>query len=146
MRKLIAGNWKMNGSLAANQALVQALRAGVGAGLRRGGVPARGLSGPGAAAAGGLRAIALGAQDVSEQAGGAYTGKCRPPCWPSSACATPSSATASGASTRRERPAGGAQGAAALAAGITPIVCVGETLAERERARPSSSCSASCRP
>ena len=31
MKKLIAGNWKMNGSLAANEALVHALRDGVGA-------------------------------------------------------------------------------------------------------------------
>ena len=30
-KKLIAGNWKMNGSLAANEALVQALVAGLGA-------------------------------------------------------------------------------------------------------------------
>ena len=30
MRKLIAGNWKMNGSLAANEALVRALLAGLG--------------------------------------------------------------------------------------------------------------------
>ncbi len=29
-RKLIAGNWKMNGSLAANQSLVQELLAGIG--------------------------------------------------------------------------------------------------------------------
>ena len=29
-KKLIAGNWKMNGGLAANEALVQALRAGLG--------------------------------------------------------------------------------------------------------------------
>lgn len=31
MRKLIAGNWKMNGSLAANEALVAALLQGMGA-------------------------------------------------------------------------------------------------------------------
>ena len=30
-KKLIAGNWKMNGSLAANDALVRALVAGLGA-------------------------------------------------------------------------------------------------------------------
>ena len=29
-RKLIAGNWKMNGSLAANEALVKELLAGIG--------------------------------------------------------------------------------------------------------------------
>ena len=29
-RKLIAGNWKMNGSLAANEALVKAILSGVG--------------------------------------------------------------------------------------------------------------------
>ena len=30
MKKLIAGNWKMNGSLATNQALLDALVAGMG--------------------------------------------------------------------------------------------------------------------
>jgi triosephosphate isomerase (TIM) len=29
-KKLIAGNWKMNGSLAANETLVQAMLAGIG--------------------------------------------------------------------------------------------------------------------
>ena len=33
-KKLIAGNWKMNGSLAANAALLSALREGVGARAR----------------------------------------------------------------------------------------------------------------
>ena len=30
MRKMIAGNWKMNGNLAANEALVQGILAGIG--------------------------------------------------------------------------------------------------------------------
>jgi hypothetical protein len=52
-KKLIAGNWKMNGSLAANEALVKALRAGLQGAqpLRRGRVRAGALPGAGAGAA-----------------------------------------------------------------------------------------------
>ena len=51
MRKLIAGNWKMNGSLAANEALVKAMLDGLGgqAELNRGFAQGqeRGVSGGG---------------------------------------------------------------------------------------------------
>ena len=77
-RKLVAGNWKMNGGLAANQALVQALRGGVGQ-------PACDVAvcPPSVYLAqlqqllAGQAAIVLGAQDVSQHEGGAFTGKPR---------------------------------------------------------------------
>ena len=134
MRKLIAGNWKMNGSLAANQALVQALCAGVGTPDCDVVVcpPAAYLAQVQQLLAG-CGAIALGAQDVSEQAGGAYTGNV------SAAMLAEFGVryVIVGHSERRQY-----QGESdllvarkaqqALATGITPIVCVGETLRERE--------------
>lgn len=134
-KKLIAGNWKMNGGLAANAALLQALEAGLQA--QPAGcdvavaVPAPYLAQVQAATAAGV--IALGAQDVSQHEAGAYTGE----------------VSASmlgdfgvryalvGHSERRQYHGEtdavvAAKAQRALAAGITPIVCVGETLQERE--------------
>jgi len=130
---LIAGNWKMNGSLAANEALVKALLAGVGNPACDVAVcvPAPYLAQVGALVAG--SPVALGAQDVSAQAQGAFTGEY------SAAMLRDFGVHYAivGHSERRqyhgetdERVA--AKTAAALASGITPIVCVGETLAERE--------------
>jgi triosephosphate isomerase len=132
-RKLIAGNWKMNGSLAANEALISALLAGVGQPACDVALcaPAVYLAQLQSRLAG--SPIHWGAQDVSTHEAGAYTGE----------------VSASmlrdfqvryvlvGHSERRQYHfesdalvASKAQ--RALAAGITPIVCVGETLAERE--------------
>ena len=132
-KKLIAGNWKMNGSLAANEALVRAIAQGMGGAkctvavcvpvvymaqvnqLRQG------------------SAIELGSQDVSAHEQGAYTGEV--------------SATMLrelgvryaivGHSERRQYHGESDElvadkAKAALAHGVTPIVCVGETLAQRE--------------
>ena len=133
-KKLIAGNWKMNGSLAANEALVQALAAGLGA--QPGcdvavAVPAPYLAQVQALAAG--SPLALAAQDVSQHEAGAYTGE-------NSAAMLREFGVRYvlvGHSERRQyHGETDAQVAVkaqrALAAGITPIVCVGETLAERE--------------
>ncbi|MGL4436543.1 MAG: triose-phosphate isomerase [Giesbergeria sp.] len=133
MKKLIAGNWKMNGSLAANEALVRALRDGMGVpacdvALA---VPAPYLAQVQALAAG--SALALAAQDVSQHESGAYTGEC-------SAAMLRDFAVRYvlvGHSERRQYHGEtdvhvAVKAQRALAAGITPIVCVGETLAERE--------------
>ena len=135
MRKLIAGNWKMNGSLAANEALVRGLLAGLDQPACDVAVcpPAAYLAQVQHLLAG-SNAVALGAQDVSEHEGGAYTGNV------SAAMLRDFGVRYAivGHSERRQyqgetdlqvaRKAG-----RALAAGITPIVCVGETLAEREQ-------------
>ena len=133
-KKLIAGNWKMNGSLAANEALVQALGAGLVA--QQGcdvavAVPAPYLAQVHVLTAG--TPLALGAQDVSQHEAGAYTGE-------TSAAMLREFGVRYvlvGHSERRQyHGETDAQVAVkaqrALAAGITPIVCVGETLAERE--------------
>lgn len=132
-RKLIAGNWKMNGSLQANAQLLQAVQAGVGAPRCDVAVcvPAPYLAqcqqllgeGP----------VQLGAQDVSAHAFGAFTGEI------SAAMLRELGVryVIVGHSERRQYHGETDQqvslkAKAALANGITPIVCVGETLHERE--------------
>ena len=132
-KKLIAGNWKMNGSTEANAALVGQLL--VGAGQATCGIAVC-VPAPYLAQVVGLvkgSPIAVGAQDVSVHASGAYTGET------SAGMLRDLGVRYAivGHSERRQYHgetdavvAGKAQ--AALAAGITPIVCVGETLQERE--------------
>lgn len=135
--KLIAGNWKMNGNFAANAALVQGLRAGLPAALAAGQadvavcVPAAYLAQVQTLLQG--AAIALGSQDVSAHEQGAYTGEI------SAAMLQDFGVRYAivGHSERRQYHGESDESVAvkaqrALAAGITPIVCVGETLAERE--------------
>ena len=148
MKKLIAGNWKMNGSLAANQALVQAITQGLAS------APSAGCDVAVCVPAAYLAqitslvyqsnslvvqvsiaqaAMQLGAQDISVHASGAYTGET------SGAMLKEFNVryVIVGHSERRQYH--GETDAvvslkvkAALAHGIAPIVCVGETLAERE--------------
>ena len=132
-KKLIAGNWKMNGSLAANEALLQAIHAGLPAEHCQVVVcvPAPYLAQVQALCADG--AIALGVQDVSAQMQGAFTGEHAAVMLKEFGVRY----AIVGHSERRqyhgETDAHVADKAkAALAHGITPIVCVGETLAQRE--------------
>lgn len=135
MKKLIAGNWKMNGTLAANQALVNAMLDGLKGTLPMADmalcVPAPYLAQLQSLLAG--SPIAWGAQDVSAQEAGAFTGEISAGMLKDFACRY----AIVGHSERRqyhgETDATVANKAQrVLAAGITPIVCVGETLAERE--------------
>ncbi len=132
-KQLIAGNWKMNGSLAENDALVRALLAGMGGASCQVAVcvPAPYLAQVQMLRSG--SALELGAQDVSQHPQGAYTGEV------SAAMLKEFGVRYAivGHSERRqhhgETDALVAEKAkTALAAGITPIVCVGETLGERE--------------
>jgi triosephosphate isomerase (TIM) len=136
MKKLIAGNWKLNGNLAANEALLSALAQGLVA--KPGCDIAVCVPAPYLAQVQSLKAAAidLGSQDVSAQASGAYTGEV------SAQMLKDFGARYAivGHSERRqyhgETDALVAEKAkAALASGITPIVCVGETLAERDAGR-----------
>lgn len=132
-RKLIAGNWKMNGSLAANEALMSALLNGLGQPSCHVALcaPAVYQSQLQSRLAG--TPIAWGAQDVSAHESGAYTGEV-------SATMLKDFQTRYvlvGHSERRQYhfesdSLVATKAQRALAAGITPIVCVGETLAERE--------------
>jgi len=131
--KLIVGNWKMNGSLAANQDLVHAVMAGLSASSCNVAVcvPSVYLSQLQQIATG--SALLWGAQDVSAFEQGAYTGEL------SAAMLREFGVRYAivGHSERRQYHGEtdavvATKAQRALAAGITPIVCVGETLAERE--------------
>ena len=132
--KLVVGNWKMNGGLAANSALLVALLAGWKAPGDRTmcvcvpfpylGQARDTLSGA---------PIAWGAQDVSVHASGAYTGEVSAGMLAEFGCRY----VLVGHSERRQLHGEtdgvvAAKAAAALGGGLTPIVCVGETLAERD--------------
>ena len=137
MRKLIAGNWKMNGSLAANQTLLSGIQSGLSSAL--GGKQADVAVCVPAIYAAQVQSlvhntgVALGAQDVSVHAQGAFTGET------SAAMLKDFGVRYAivGHSERRQYYGETDEQVAlkaksALSAGITPIVCVGETLAERE--------------
>src|SRR5262245_34441487 len=131
-RKLVAGNWKMHGSLAENEALLGALRAGVSAAA--GAECAVCVPFPYLAQTRQLlqgTAIAWGAQDVSEQAKGAYTGEVSAAMLREFDCRY----VIVGHSERRALHGEGdrlvgRKARAAQTAALTPIVCVGETLGE----------------
>jgi len=131
--KLMVGNWKMNGSLAANASLVAQLLEGIGTVSCRSAlcVPA-----PYLAQMQHLltdSSVNLGAQDVSAHASGAYTGEASADMLRDFSVRY----VIVGHSERRLYHAESdatvaAKAQRALAAGITPIVCVGESLTERE--------------
>ena len=130
--RLVAGNWKMHGSRESNRALLEAIvAADVECAVC---VPFPYL----AQAAERLRGtrIAWGAQTLSEHASGAYTGEVSAAMLGEFGCRY----VLVGHSERRQLygesdDTVAAKFAAAQGAGITPILCVGETLPEREAGR-----------
>ena len=133
-QKLVAGNWKMNGGLKANQQLLQEVVSGV-AELRSVSVavcvPFPYLAQAQSALTG--TSVAWGAQNLSEKAQGAFTGEVSASMLQDFGCRY----VLVGHSERRalygETDAVVAEKfAAALASGMRPILCVGETLEERE--------------
>lgn len=132
-QKFVAGNWKMHGSLATNLGLLHAVRAGAQDLKAQVAVcvPYPYLVQAQSVLGGGK--VAWGAQDVSEHAQGAYTGEVSAAMLNDFGCRY----VIVGHSERRSfygdtDAVVAAKTAAALAANLTPIVCVGETLAERE--------------
>ncbi|TVV70639.1 triose-phosphate isomerase [Sphingomonas solaris] len=134
LRKLVAGNWKMNGSLGALVELDAILdAANANAGLDVAICPPFTLI---AAAAARVPGLPIGAQDVHMAAKGAHTG-----------CVSAAMLVEAGARLaivgHSERRADNhetdaevqAKATAAIAAGLTAIVCVGETEAERDAGR-----------
>lgn len=133
-QKLVAGNWKMHGSLAANAellgALVKGMQANAGAQcavlvpypyLGQIAELLRGTS------------VAWGAQNLSEHASGAYTGEVSGAMLKDFGCQF----VIVGHSERRSLYGESTETVAkkmlaALSVGIIPIVCVGESLAQRE--------------
>jgi triosephosphate isomerase len=131
---LVAGNWKMHGSRAANAALLDALLAGLPQVECVVCVPYPYL----AQAAERLRGtpLAWGAQNLSEHAAGAHTGEVAASMLAEFGCRY----VLVGHSERRQLYGEtdaqvAAKFAAAKAAGLRPILCVGETLAERDAGR-----------
>jgi triosephosphate isomerase (TIM) len=131
-RKLVVGNWKMNGSRAANSELLAGLKA-AGPWVAEVAVCAPGVYLGDVALSLQGEAIGWGAQDVSAFESGAYTGEVSAAMLAEFGCRY----VLAGHSERRAYHAESDQlvadkAKAALAHRITPIVCVGETLAERE--------------
>lgn len=131
--RLVAGNWKMHGSRASIQALLDALLQGLPKSPVRCAVcvPFPYL----AQVAERLRgsALAWGAQNVSEHAQGAYTGEVSAAMLAEFGCRY----VLVGHSERRQLygetdAQAAAKFAAVRGAGMTPILCVGETLQERD--------------
>ncbi len=132
--KLVVGNWKMNGGLRQNDALLAELRVGWTPPPTRElavCVPYPYLWQAQAALSG--SAIAWGAQNVSEHVGGAHTGEVSAAMVAEFGCRYAIVGHSERRALHGESDAVvAAKAAAALAAGLTPVVCVGETLAERE--------------
>ncbi len=130
---LIAGNWKMNGSLPSVIELVEGIKSG-SAGKAELAVcpPSIYLMKVGGMLAG--TDIALGSQNVCDQEKGAFTGEISAAMLLESGC----SYAIVGHSERRalyleSDQLVAARFAMALSAGLTPIFCIGETLQEREQ-------------
>ncbi len=136
MKKLVVGNWKMHGSRSVNAELLQGLLAAdLSTSAPRADVavcpPFVYLADAVTALQG--SAIAVGSQDVSVQAQGAFTGEVAGPMLRELGVRY----AIVGHSERRTYHAESDQlvadkARAALSHGLVPIVCVGETLAERE--------------
>jgi triosephosphate isomerase len=133
-RKLIAGNWKMNGSRAESAALVDAIKLGVGGGLKTEvAVCPPFVLIPLVADKFAGTPVACGGQNLNVNKSGAFTGEISGPMLKDFGCAY----VIVGHSERRsyygeDDTVVADKFGAAQAAGLVPILCVGETLAERE--------------
>ena len=133
-RKLVAGNWKMHGSLAGNRDLLQSLVQALGKGGKADCavcVPSPYLAQTQELLKG--TAIAWGAQNLSEHAQGAYTGEISAAMLNDFGCRY----ALVGHSERRSlygesNETVAAKFVAAVKAGLTPVLCLGETLDQRE--------------
>jgi triosephosphate isomerase len=134
-RRLVVGNWKMHGSRASATALAAEVAAGTKGctGVDVGVCPPAILIPPVVAALAGGH-VACGGQDVSEHESGAYTGETAAGMLVDAGCTL----AIVGHSERRQffgdtNDRVAAKLVRAAAAGLTPILCVGETLAERRK-------------
>lgn len=133
-RPVVAGNWKLHGSRAAVTSLVDAISRECAA------FPSVDVAVcptfvhiPLAVERAGDSGLATGAQDVSDQAEGAFTGEVAAPMLAEAGCRY----AIVGHSERRARHGEldrtvAIKCRAAAEAGLTPIVCVGESLAQRD--------------
>lgn len=141
-RPLVAGNWKMNGSKAESAALLDGILAGIGS------VSAADMAVCPPAILVPLveqklagSAVAWGGQDINVNASGAYTGEISGPMLKDFGCTY----AIVGHSERREYYGETDQVVAekfgaAQAHGLVPILCIGETLQEREAGDTENVC------
>jgi triosephosphate isomerase len=139
-RKFIAGNWKMNTTRADGVALAAAVAKGVGASSEVEVAvcpPSVYLASIGEAIAG--SAVGLGAQNCYHEPKGAFTGEVSPSMLLDVGCRYVILGHSERRAIFKESSADvNRKVVAALAAGLTPIVCVGETLDERQANRTSA--------
>ena len=128
----VIGNWKMNGSLASNADLLEAVRGKAASSVKVAVCAPYPYLNQVQRALGGSD-VQSGAQDVCEHSAGAYTGQV------SGAMLREFGVTVVLVGHSERRQINGetselvaAKAAAALAVGLTPVICVGETVAERE--------------
>jgi triosephosphate isomerase len=131
---MVAGNWKMNGSSGDVEELVGGIKAGLDGVSAEVAVCPPFVYIPAVATAISGTPIKLGAQNMSEQASGAYTGEVAGPMLKDVGC----DYVILGHSERRTLYGEtdeivAAKYAAALQHGLKPILCIGETLEEREQ-------------
>ena len=135
---LIAGNWKMNGSLKSVIELVEGIKAGSS------GNAALAICPPAIflMKVGGMLAgseISLGAQNVCDQASGAFTGEVSAAMLIESGCQYALVGHSERRSLYQESDTlVAARFSMAAASGLTPILCIGETLQEREQGSTES--------
>ena len=131
---LVVGNWKMNGSRASVAALLEALRGGLeGISTELAVCPTHVHLDQALGLCEGS-ALSVGAQDCSAMESGAYTGEVSAPMLADMGCRW----VILGHSERRQYHGESdelvaAKLAAAVGAGLQPILCVGETREQRER-------------
>lgn len=132
---LVAGNWKMNGSLDSVTALIEGIKAGLDTvSTAEMAVCPPYVYIPTVATLIGGASISLGAQDVSDQESGAYTGEVAPGMLTDVGCKYAIVGHSERRSIYGESDAFTASKfAAARKAGLVPILCVGELLEEREQ-------------
>jgi triosephosphate isomerase len=132
---LVAGNWKMNGSLDSVKPLVEGIKAGLDSvSTAEMAICPPYVYIPAVAALLEGTSIALGAQDVNEQESGAYTGEVAPNMLKDVGCKYAIVGHSERRSIYGESDAiTASKFAAARKAGLVPILCVGELLEEREQ-------------
>jgi triosephosphate isomerase (TIM) len=134
MRKLVAGNWKMNGvsasvleiedMIAGAKALPASVELAVCPPATLAALAAEILSGSG---------VALGGQDCHQEKSGAFTGDVSAEMWADLGAQYMIVGHSERRAMHRETDAiVSAKAAAVIRAGLTPIICLGESLAERD--------------